>query len=111
MASTRHGPIVPIAPAPAHRVKALFAASLALALAAAVALRAYVSPDALAPVVASLLFACAALTVGAALLIDMTRRANWIDVAGVLTMVGIGITILIEPEQMVGLITPADRPD
>jgi hypothetical protein len=101
-----------IAPVAAHRAKRLFAASLALALVAALALRAFVSLDALAPMVATLLFATAALIAGAALVpANGARRANWFDVAGVLTFIGIGISILIEPDQMVRLITLSDRPE
>ncbi|MGM4903528.1 hypothetical protein AB8B21_31905 [Tardiphaga sp. 866_E4_N2_1] len=98
-------------PAP-HRVKELFAATLLLALTAALALRAFVSLDALAPMVATLLFALAALTVGGALIPrNFARRATWFDVAGVLTFIGVGITILIEPDQMVRLVTLSDQPE
>ena len=93
-------------------VKELFAASLLLALAAALALRAFVSLDALAPIVATLLFAFAASIAGGALVPrNRNRRAAWLDVAGVLTFVGVGISIVIDPDQMVRLITPSDQPD
>jgi hypothetical protein len=101
-----------IAPATPRRVKELFAASLLLALTAALALRAFVSLDALAPMVATLLFAIAALMAGAALVPRwFTWRAAWFDVAGVLTFIGVGITILIEPDQMVRLVTLSDQPE
>lgn len=101
-----------IAPASSHRVKKLFAATLLLALITALALRAFVSPDALAPAVATLLFASAASIVGTASLVRGTAgRTTWRDVAGVLTFVGIGITILIEPDQMVRLTTLSDQPE
>jgi hypothetical protein len=98
-------------PAP-HRVKELFAASLLLALTAALALRAFVSLDALAPMVATLLFALAALMAGGALLPrSLARRGTWFDVAGVLTFVGVGISFFIEPDQMVRLVTLSDQPE
>jgi hypothetical protein len=100
------------APAGPRGIKELFAASLLLALAAALALRAFVSLDALAPLVATLLFALAASIVGGALIpIGRRRRAAWFDVAGVLTFIGIGISIVIEPDQMVRLVTLSDQPE
>jgi hypothetical protein len=101
-----------IAPPSPRRVKELFAASLLLALTATLALRAFVSLDALAPLVASLLFALATLMAGAALVPrNPARRASWRDAAGVLTVVGVGITLLIEPDQMVRLVTLSDQPE
>lgn len=100
------------APAGPRRVKELFAASLLLALTAALTLRAFVSLDALAPVVATLLFALAASVAGGALIArNVARRATWFDVAGVLTFIGVGITILIEPDQMVRLVSLSDQPE
>jgi hypothetical protein len=100
------------APAAPGGVKELFAASLLLALAAALALRAFVSLDALAPIVATLLFAVAASIAGGALAPrNRKRRAAWLDVAGVLTFIGVGISIVIDADQMVRLITPSDQPD
>jgi peptidoglycan/LPS O-acetylase OafA/YrhL len=100
------------APAPSGGVKELFAACLLLALAAALALRAFVSLDALAPLVATLLFALAASIAGTALIPrNRRRRAVWLDVAGVLTFIGVGISIVIDPDQMVRLVTLSDQPD
>jgi peptidoglycan/LPS O-acetylase OafA/YrhL len=100
------------APATPGGIKELFAASLLLALAAALALRAFVSLDALAPIVATLLFAVAASIAGGALVPrNRKRRAAWLDVAGVLTFIGVGISIVIDADQMVRLITPSDQPD
>jgi hypothetical protein len=42
---------------------------------------------------------------------NFARRATWFDVAGVLTFIGVGITILIEPDQMVRLVTLSDQPE
>lgn len=100
------------APARPGGVKELFAASLLITLAAALALRAFVSLDALAPIVATLLFALAASIAGSALLPrNRGRRATWLDVAGVLTFIGVGISIVIDPDQMVRLVTLSDQPD
>lgn len=100
------------APAPPGGVKELFVASLLLVLAAALALRAFVSLDALAPIVATLLFALAASIAGGALVPrNRKRRAVWLDVAGVLTFIGVGISIVIDPDQMVRLVTLSDQPE
>jgi drug/metabolite transporter (DMT)-like permease len=94
------------------RIRELFAAILLVALTAALALRAVLSLDALAPAVATLLFAFAAATAGIALLCRRERlRMTWFDIAGVLTFVGVAISILIEPDQMVRLITLSEQPD
>ena len=93
-------------------VKELFAASLLLALGAALALRAFVSLDALAPIVATLLFALAASMAGGALIPRNRRnRALWLDVAGVLTFIGVGISIVMDSEQMLRLVTQSDQPE
>ena len=94
------------------RTKELFAAVLLATLMAALALRAVLSLDALAPAVATLVFATAAATTGLALLSRRDGlRPTWFDIAGVLTLVGIGITILIEPDQMVRLVTLSEQSD
>ena len=94
------------------RTQELFAAALLVTLMAALALRAILSLDALAPAVATLVFAMAAATAGIALLCDRDGlRPTWFDIAGVLTFVGIGITILIEPDQMVRLVSLSEQPD
>lgn len=94
------------------RIKELFAAVLLVSLTAALALRAILSADALVPAVATLLFTTAAATAGIALLCRHDGlRPTWLDVAGVLAFVGIGITILIEPDQMVRLVSLSEQPD
>ena len=68
--------------------------------------------DALAPAIATLLFALGAATAGFALLLLRDRaRTMWLDLAGLLTFVGIVVSILIEPDQMVRLFTLSDQPD
>jgi hypothetical protein len=100
------------APSRSGRAKELFAAAMLLALTTALGLRTVLSLDALAPAVATLLFGLAAATAGSALLCRGDRaRVTWFDIAGVLTFVGVAITILIEPDQMVRLVTFSDQPD
>jgi hypothetical protein len=89
----------------------LFAAVLLITLMAALSLRATLSLHALAPAVATLLFAVAAATVGIAMLCRLDVRPLWYDVAGVLTFIGVAITVLIEPEQIVGLVSFSEQPD
>jgi hypothetical protein len=89
----------------------LFAVVLLVTLMVALALRATLSLDALAPAVATLLFAIAAATAGIAILCRNDVRPMWYDVAGVLTFIGVAITLLIEPEQIIGLISFSEQPD
>jgi hypothetical protein len=52
------------------------------------------------------------LTAGATLVPrNPARRASWRDAAGVLTIIGVGVTLLIEPDQMVRLVTLSDQPE
>lgn len=98
-------------PAPG-RIRSLFAAILLLALAAALALRVIVTPDALAPAVATLLFVLAAATAAVALACRRGGpRLTWFDIAGILAFVGIVVSILIEPDQIIRLVAPSDQPD
>src|SRR4051812_25855708 len=100
------------APAGPGGVKELFAATLVAALGATLTLRAFVSLDALAPVMVTLLFALAAsIALGTLAPRYRARRAAWLDVAGVLTFIGVGVSLLIEPDQMVRLITLSEQPD
>jgi uncharacterized membrane protein HdeD (DUF308 family) len=94
------------------RTKELFAGVLLGALLATLGLRAILSTDALAPAIATLLFAFGSATAGFALLCRRNQaRMVWLDIAGVLTFVGVAVSILIEPDQMVRLITLSDQPD
>jgi len=61
---------------------------------------------------ATLLLAVAAATAGVALLCRRHQaRSLCLDVAGVLAFVGITVSILIEPDQMVRLVTLSNPPD
>jgi hypothetical protein len=97
---------------PAARGKELFAGVLVVALLATVGIRNVVPVDALAPAIVSLLFAVAALTAGFALLCRRDRfRIMWFDLAGSLTFIGVVLSVLIEPDQMVRLLTLSDHPE
>lgn len=112
MAFTDRNPIVCQQAAPAARVKELFAAVLLIALVLALALRATLSLDVLAPAVASLMFVIAAATAGIAMRCRRDNfRATWLDIAGMLTFIGVAITLLIEPDQIVRLVNLSEQPD
>jgi len=112
MAYTDRSPIARHEAAPGGRAKELFAAILLVALTLALALRATLSLDALAPAVATLMFVIAAGSAGIAMQCRREGfRATWLDVAGVLTFVGVAITLLIEPDQLVRLVTSSEQPD
>ncbi|KRR01595.1 hypothetical protein CQ12_31190 [Bradyrhizobium jicamae] len=94
------------------RGKELFAGILIVAMVAAVGIRTVVPADALAPAIVTLLFAVAALTAGFALLCRRDRfRIMWFDLAGSLTFIGIVLSVLIEPDQMVRLFAFSDQPE
>ena len=97
---------------PAARGKELFAGILLVALIATVGIRNVVPVDALAPAIVTLLFAVAAMTAGFALLCRRDRfRIMWFDLAGSLTFIGVVLSILIEPDQMVRLFPLSDQPE
>jgi uncharacterized membrane protein HdeD (DUF308 family) len=99
-------------PGSAHRAKELFAGILLGALIATFGMSYVLPGDALTPAIATLLFMLAAATAGVALLCRRNQaRAMWFDIAGVLTFVGIAVSILIEPDQMVRLFILSDQPD
>jgi hypothetical protein len=94
------------------RGKELLAGILLAALIAALALRSLVPAEALAPVVVTLLFAVGAVTAGLALLCRRDRiRVMWFDLAGGLTFIGVVLSVLIEPDQLVRLFTLSDQPE
>ncbi|MDE5453374.1 hypothetical protein GWE18_10945 [Bradyrhizobium sp. CSA112] len=97
---------------PAARGKELFAGILLVALLATVGIRNVVPVDALAPAIVTLLFGVAALTAGFALLCRRDRfRIMWFDLAGSLTFIGVVLSVLIEPDQMVRLFALSDQPE
>jgi hypothetical protein len=94
------------------RGKELFAGILIVALVATVGIRNVVPADALAPAIVTLLFVVAAMTAGFALLCRRDRfRIMWLDLAGSLTFIGVVLSVLIEPDQMVRLFTLSDQPE
>jgi hypothetical protein len=94
------------------RTKGLFAGILLMALLAGLGMGTVLPTDALAPAVATLLFTLGAAAAGFALLCrrDQTRMICF-DIAGVLTYVGVAVSILIEPDQMVRLFILSEQPD
>ena len=98
--------------ATAARGKELFAGVLLIALIATLGIRNAVPADALAPAIVTLLFVLAAMTAGVALLCRRDRfRIMWFDLAGSLTFIGVVISVLIEPDQMVRLFALQDQPE
>lgn len=96
----------------AARAKELFAGILLVALIATMGIRNVVPVEALAPAIVTLLFGIAALTAGFALLCRGDRfRIMWFDLAGSLTFIGVVLSVLIEPDQMVGLFALSDQPE
>ena len=105
--------IVPTSDRPTGaRGKELFAAILLIALIATLGIRNAVPADALAPAIVTLLFGVAAMTAGFALICRRDRfRTMWFDLAGCLAFVGVVISVLIEPDQMVRLFVLPDQPE
>jgi len=98
--------------APPANGKELMAGILLAVLLAALAIRQLVPADALAPAIVTLLFAVGAAMAGAAWLCRAARfRIMWLDLAGGLTFIGIVVSVLIEPDQMVRLLALSDQPD
>jgi hypothetical protein len=94
------------------RAGELFAGILLGALIATLGLRFVLPTAALAPAITTLLFALGAATAGAALLCRRNRtRMLWLDIAGCLTFVGVAVSILIEPDEVVRLFTFSEQPD
>ena len=92
--------------------KELMAGILLAVLLAALAIRNLVPADALAPAIVTLLFAVSAAMAGAAWLCHPGRfRTMWLDLAGGLTFIGIVVSVLIEPDQMVRLFALSDQPE
>ena len=96
--------------APSVHGKELMVGILLAALFATLAIRNLVPADALAPVIVTLLFAVGAATAGAAWLCQAGPfRIMWLDVAGSLTFIGVIISVLIEPDQLIRLCGISDQ--
>ena len=94
------------------RAKELLAGILLVALIATLGIRNVLPADALAPAIVTLLFAAGAVGTGLALLCRRDRfRIMWFDIAGSLTLVGVVISVLIEPDQLVRLCSITDQPE
>ena len=62
--------------------------------------------------IVTLLFGVAAVTAGFALLCRGDRfRVMWFDLAGSLTFIGVVISVLIEPDQVIRLFALSDQPE
>lgn len=97
----------------ATRSKLLVIAALMLALVVAVIGRMWLPQSWLAPMVATVLFAAAAT---AALWASRSRvgpgaRSGWLDIAGIVTCIGIVLTLLIEPEDTMQFVQSMTRRD
>jgi hypothetical protein len=93
------------------RTRELLAAMLLGALITTLGLRTVLPTDALAPAIATLLFALGATTAGFALLLLRNQaRTTWLNIAGLLTFVGIAVSILIDQDQLVRLFTSSNQP-
>ena len=98
--------------APPAPGKELMIGILLAALLATLAIRNLMPADALAPAIVTLMFAIAAAAAGAAWLCRARRfRIMWLDLAGSLTFIGVVVSVLIEPDQMVRLFTLSDQPE
>jgi len=96
--------------APSAHGKELMAGVLLAALIATLAIRNLVPADALAPAIVTLLFAVGAATAGAACLCRTDRfRITWFDLAGSLTFIGVVVSVLIEPDQLIRLCGVSDQ--
>jgi hypothetical protein len=94
------------------RGKELMAGILLAALIATLGIRNLVPADALAPVIVTLLFAAGAVTAGFALLCRRDQyRIMWFDLGGSLAFIGIVISVLIEPDQLIRLCALSDQPE
>ena len=94
----------------ADRSEELLVGILLGTLISTIALRNLLPTDALAPVIATLLFVVGAATAGfALLLLRDPARTMWLNIAGLLTFVGIAVSILIDPDQIVRLLDSSDQ--
>ena len=96
--------------APSARGKELMAGVLLAALLAALGVRNMVPAEALGPAIVTLLFAVGAATAGLALTCRAGQlRMMWFDLAGSLTFIGIVLSVLIEPDQLIRLCGASDQ--
>jgi hypothetical protein len=92
------------------RGQVLVATILFLTVVATIGLRAVVSLDGLAPAVATLMFGLAAVVSGLALLLRRyAPQVGIVEIAGILTFVGVIVGVAIEPEQLVRLMASPER--
>ena len=98
--------------APSAPGKELMAGVLLAAVLTTFAIRHLLPADALAPAIVTLLFAVGVATAGCAWLCQAGRvRIRWLDLAGSLTFIGVVISVLIEPDQLMRLCGVPDQPE
>ena len=94
------------------RGKELMAGVLLATLLAALGIRSMVPAEALGPAIVTLLFATGAATAGLALACRAGQlRMMWFDLAGSLTFIGVVLSVLIEPDQLIRLCGASDSSD
>jgi hypothetical protein len=94
------------------RGKELMAGILLAVLLATLAIRNVVPADALAPIIVTVLFAIGAAMAALALLCRAGQfRASWFELAGSLTFIGVVISVLIDPDQLIRLCGASDQSD
>ena len=94
------------------RAEELLVGILLGALISTIALRDLLPTEALAPVITTLLFVVGAATAGfALLLLRDPARTVWLNIAGLLAFVGIAVSILIDPDQIVRLLESSNQTD
>lgn len=92
--------------------KELMAGILLVTLLAGLGIRHLMPADALAPAIVTLMFAVAAMTAGLALLCRAgPLRTLWFDLAGSLTFIGVVLSVLIDPDQLIRLFGASQQPE
>ena len=94
------------------RTRELMASILLVTVIVTLGIRQLVPAEAMVPAIVTLLFAGSAVTAGVALACRRDRfRTMWFDLAGGLTFVGIVVSVLIEPDQLIRLFSASDQPE
>lgn len=94
------------------RTRELMAGILLATVIVTPGIRQLVPAEAMVPAIVTLLFAGSAVTAGLALACRRDRlRTMCFDLAGGLTFIGIVLSVLIEPDQLVRLFSASDQPE
>ena len=114
MAFTDRGHVARTGRQDSSRTRELLAGAgiLSAALIATLTIRQLLPAEAVAPAVVTLLFGASALAAGLAMSCRReSLRALCFELAGGLTFVGIGISLLIEPDQLASLVGASSKPE